>query len=129
MPNSSPTDPRRCPFPECPSHVIARPRGIVRHGVMKSRNGARVRMLCRTCGRTFCSRRGSAYYRLQTPRRVFDRFARLLVEGLSCASLARTLGVCPGTISRWLARASRHARAFSDEHDRIRCQATPTSTN
>jgi IS30 family transposase len=44
----------------------------------------------------------------------------LLAEGLSCASLARVLGVCPGTISRWLARASRHARAFSDEHDRIR---------
>jgi hypothetical protein len=27
--------------------------------------------------------------------------------------------VCPGTISRWLARASNHARAFADEHDRI----------
>jgi len=30
------------------------------------------------------------------------------------------MGVCPATISRWLARASRHARAFGDEHDRIR---------
>ena len=29
------------------------------------------------------------------------------------------MGVCPGTISRWLARASGHARAFGDEHDRI----------
>jgi hypothetical protein len=77
-------------------------------------------MLRRTCGRTFCSRRGSAYYRLQTPRRTFDHFAALIAEGLSCASLARVLGVCPGTISRWLARASRHARAFGDEHDRIR---------
>jgi hypothetical protein len=87
---------------------------------MKSRNGARVRLLCRTCGRTFCSRRGCAYYRLQKPRRVFDQFAKLLSEGLSCASLARTLQVCPGTISRWLERAARHARAFGDEHDRIR---------
>jgi IS1 family transposase len=87
---------------------------------MKSRHGSRLRLLCRTCGRTFCNRRGSAYYRLQTPRRTLDRFAALLAEGLSCASLARILDVCPGTISRWLARASKHARAFADEHDRIR---------
>lgn len=119
MRQSSPTPRRRCPFPECPSHTLPKPRGIVRHGYMKSRRGSRIRLLCRTCGRTFCGRRGSAYYRLQHPRRTFDQFAALMTEGLSCASLARSLRVCPGTISRWLARASKHARAFSGEHDRI----------
>jgi hypothetical protein len=53
-----------------------------------------------TCGPTFCSRRGSVYYRLQHPRRSFDQFASLLSEGMSCASLARALHVCPATITR-----------------------------
>jgi hypothetical protein len=74
---------------------------------MKSRHGSRIRLLCRTCGRTFCSRRGS------------DQFASLISEGMSCASLARTLHMCPATISRWLARAAKHARAFGEEHDRV----------
>jgi transposase-like protein len=86
---------------------------------MKSRRGARIRLLCRTCGRTFCGRRGTAYYRLQHPRRTFDQFATLLGEGLSCASLSRALGVCPGTISRWLERAAKHARSFAEEFDRV----------
>jgi transposase-like protein len=110
---------RRCPFPDCPSHEQARSRGIVRHGYMRSRHGSQLRLLCRTCGRTFCNRRGSAYYRLHHPRRTFDQFATLFTEGLSCASLVRSLHVSPGTITRWLARASQHARAFGEEHDRI----------
>jgi hypothetical protein len=68
---------RRCPFPECPSHTQARPRAIVRHDFMKSRHGSRLRLLCPTCGRTFCNRRGSAYYRLQHPRAKFDQLAQL----------------------------------------------------
>jgi hypothetical protein len=27
--------------------------------------------------------------------------------------------VCPATITRWLARAAKHARAFGEEHDRV----------
>jgi transposase-like protein len=56
---------------------------------------------------------------MRHPRSTFDQFADLLTEGLSAASLSRALGVCPATISRWLARASKHAGAFSDEHDAV----------
>lgn len=101
------------------SHDDARLKGVVRHGYMTSRNGARLRLLCRACGRTFCSRRCTAYYRLQHPRSHFDQFADLLAEGLSAASLPRVLGVCPATISRWLRRAAAHAGAVSDEHDAV----------
>ena len=79
----NPTPHRRCPFPDCPSHENFRSKGIVRHGYMKSRNGARLRLLCPACKRTFCNRRGTAYYRLRHPRRTFDQFASLLTEGLS----------------------------------------------
>lgn len=65
---------------------------------MKSRHGARLRLLCRDCDRTFCNRRGTVYYRLQTPRWTFDHFAALLSEGLSCASLARILDLAPATL-------------------------------
>lgn len=96
-----------------------RSKGVVRHGYMRSRQGSRLRLLCRTCERTFCNRRGSAYYRLQHPRKQFDRFASLLAEGLSSAALARALSVAPATVTRWLGRASAHARSFGDEHDRV----------
>jgi transposase-like protein len=119
MRRHSPTPRRRCPFTECPSHARVRSKGIVRHGYMRSRHGARLRLLCRACGRTFCGRRGAAYYRLQHSCSTFDPFAARQGEGLSCASLARSLRVCPATITRWLARAAKHARAFSEEHDRI----------
>lgn len=115
----SPGPARRCPFPTCPSHTRPRSKGIVRHGYLRSRHGSRLRLLCRTCGRTFCNRRGSAYYRLQHPRKQFDSFAALLAEGLSSAALARALSVAPATITRWLGRAAAHARSFADEHDRV----------
>jgi transposase-like protein len=119
MPNRPPAPRRRGPFPDCASHTRPRTKGIVRHGYMKSRHGSRLRLLCRTCNRTFCNRRGTAYYRLQHPRSTFDQFATLLGEGLSRAALSRTLDVCPGTISRWLERAARHARTFGEEFDRV----------
>jgi hypothetical protein len=77
-----PTSYRRCPFPECPSHDKARSKGVVRHGDMKRRTVARLWLMCRTCRRTFCGRRGTAYYRLQHPRSSFDQFAELPTEGL-----------------------------------------------
>ena len=119
MRRHSPTPTRRCPFPDCPSRARSRTNGIVRHGYMRSRHGSRLRLLCRTCNRTFCGRRGTAYYRLQHPRSDFDRFVALLSEGMSCAGLARALDVCPGTISRWLERAAKHARTFGEEFDRV----------
>jgi transposase-like protein len=102
-----------------PSQAQPRPRAIVRHGFVKSRHGARLRLRCRTCNRTFCNRRGTAYYRLQHPRRTFDQFAALVTEGLSPSALTSALGVSTGTVYRWLARASKHADAFSEEHDNI----------
>ncbi len=120
MPPCSHSARRRCPFPDCPSHANPRAGGIGRNGRMRSRTGSQCRFLCRACGRTFCARRGSAYYRLHVPRRTFDRFAELLSEGLSCAALARILGIAPSMISRWLQRASAHARVFAEEDDRIR---------
>src|SRR5262245_28128563 len=36
------------------SRTRARTKGIVRHGYMKSRHASRLRLLCRTCNRTFC---------------------------------------------------------------------------
>jgi hypothetical protein len=126
MSKPSPTPQRRCPFLDCPSHADPRARGIVRHGRMRSRTGSRRRFLCRACGRTFCGRRGSAYYRLQTPRKTFDRFAELLSEGLSCASLAPVLGglTAPSALERpvdlaGLRRVERRTRGAAAEYRRV----------
>ncbi|MEM7517700.1 MAG: helix-turn-helix domain-containing protein [Planctomycetota bacterium] len=46
----------------------------------------------------------------------FDRAVTMQAEGMTKAAIARTLGVSPSTVSRWLARAGRHAAAFQRAH-------------
>lgn len=102
---------RRCPFPECPSHRDPRPAKIVRHGFMKSRSGARIRLLCRSCDRTFCSLRGSAYDRLQ-------HLARPSIG--SCNSSPRACRP-----RRWLDPSLSAAPHFSRQPERSRRACSP----
>jgi hypothetical protein len=59
-----------------------------------------------SCGKTFCSTRGTPYYRLQHRRTTFDEVAALRVEGVSIAAIARVKGIAWNTVARWLERAA-----------------------
>jgi hypothetical protein len=91
----------------------------VLHSRFRTRRGVQRRLLCKVCGRSFVPARGTVYYRLRRQRSEFDRVMALMVEGVTQAGIARSLGLCTSTLSRWLDRASRHARAFEEEHVRI----------
>ena len=121
MPISTRTRKRRfCPFLDCPSNSGDDRRvHVIRHSKLRTRRGVRVRMLCRRCRRTFSPHRGTPYYRLRSPLRAFDRVMSLAVEGVPQAAIARSQGLSVSTVSRWLARAARHARAYEEEHVRI----------
>ena len=107
---------RNCPHPDCPSHAPGSRPQVVRHSRFQTKRGARQRMLCKVCGRTFVSTLGTPYYRLRKPHRQFDQVVGLQAEGLPQAGIARSQRMTPSTVSRWVERAAAHARAFEAEH-------------
>lgn len=105
---------RNCPNPECPLQRKVGTGSIFRHGFYRTKSGKRRRYRGLTCGKTFCSTKGTAYYRLQHRRRTFDEVAALSVEGVSKSAIARVKGIAWNTVARWLDRAAGACRRFNN---------------
>ncbi len=72
------------------------------------------RWRCKSCGRTFTAKHGTPNHQLRSSPAHFDRAVQMGVEGVSQSATARTQGISPATVRRWLERAARHAQAFFD---------------
>ncbi len=104
-----------CPNPECPLFEKVDEGNVIPYGFYKTKAGKRRRRRCKSCGVTFCSTKGTPYYRLQHRRRTFDEVAALSVEGVSKSAISRLKGIGWNTVSRWLERAAACCRRFNDE--------------
>lgn len=82
--------------------------------MLRTKPGTTQRWRCKSCGRTFTANHGTPYHRLRSSPAHFDRAVHMGVEGVSQSSTARTQGISPATVRRWLERASHHAQAFFD---------------
>jgi transposase-like protein len=100
--------------PHCPISACSNSFSIVPHGFYKTKSGRRRRYRCTSYGKTFCSTRGTPYYRLQHRRSTFDEVASLSVEGVSKSAIARVKRIAWNTVDRWLERASECCRRFND---------------
>ena len=98
----------------CPLHGQLGHGNVVRHGFIRLKRGRRRRYRCNACGRTFCSTKGTPYYRLQCTRKTFDEVALMGANGSSKSSIARIKGISWNTVARWLGRAAEAARKFND---------------
>jgi len=98
-----------CPNPECPSRKAGEKATVAPHGFYKTRSGRRRRYRCCACRLTFGSTRGTAYYRLQHRRELFDEVANLSVEGVNKSAISRVKGIAWNTVHRWLERAGEAA--------------------
>ena len=105
----------KCPNADCPCRRDGREERIATHGFYKTRSGKRRRYLCRACGTTFSSTKGTAYYRLQHRRTLFDEVASLSVEGVNKSAISRVKGIGWNTVHRWLERAGESCRRFNDK--------------
>ena len=105
-----------CPNTECPGRHAAEKRTVAPHGFYKTRSGRRRRYRCCECKTTFCSTRGTAYYRLQYRRELFDEVANLSVEGVNKSAISRVKGIAWNTVHRWLERAGECCRGFNDKN-------------
>ncbi len=88
---------------------------VIRHGFYKTKSGRCRRYRCTGCGKTFCSRKGTPYYRIQHRRSTFDEFVALSVEGENKSAISRVKRVAWNTVDRWLERAATCCRRFNDE--------------
>jgi transposase-like protein len=103
-----------CPRPDCTPSKAGAARAIIRYGFYQTRWGKRRRYQCQTCGKTFCSTSGTAYYRLQHRRVIFDEVAALSVEGFNKSAIARVRRIGWNTVHRLLERAAAWCRRFND---------------
>ncbi len=100
--------------PRCPNAVCSNSASVILHGHYKTKSGKRRRYRCQGCGQTFCSTKGTPYYRLQHRRSTFDEVATLSVEGVNKSAIARVKRLAWNTVDRWLERAAAWCRRFND---------------
>jgi transposase-like protein len=104
-----------CPNPKCKRYAKKGLGNVVSNGTYRTRSTGKARLfLCRTCGKAFSSRSGTAFFDLRSPRKKVLMGIRLLAEGLGLRGTSRVLEVKLDTIRRWLATAALHCEQVSD---------------
>lgn len=98
-----------CPNAKC-KHFGKKGLGnVVSNGTYRTRSTGKERLfLCRTCGKAFSSRTGTAFFDLRTPKEKVLLGLRLLAEGMGLRATSRVLEIKLDTIRRWLAAAALH---------------------
>jgi len=105
---------RCCQNEKCQDHRKFSEGNIIRHSMYKTRQGRRRRYLCKTCETTFCSTKGTPYYRLHKSRLDFDEVVQMTVEGVGISSISRVKHYAWNTISSWQYLACQVAGEFND---------------
>ncbi len=104
-----------CPNPKCKQYDKKGLGNVVSNGTYRTRSTGKARLfLCRTCGKAFSSRSGTAFFDLRSPRKKVLMGLRLLAEGLGLRGTSRVLEIKLDTIRRWLATAALHCEQVSD---------------
>ncbi len=66
------------------------------------------RYICHECGKTFCARKGSIFYRLHTDAQTVLLVIALLVYGCPLQAIVKAFGFDERTVRNWWQRAGRH---------------------
>jgi len=104
-----------CPNPKCKRHGKKGLGNVVSNGTYRTRSTGKARLfLCRTCGKAFSSRTGTAFFGLRSPKNRILMGLRLLAEGLGLRGTSRVLEIKLDTIRKWLAVAALHCEQVSN---------------
>src|SRR5215472_16575156 len=94
-----------CPNQECPS------RGQIGQGNIVSHGCKRPRYKCKTCGKTFSARAGTALEGIHKPEELFVTVISLLSQGCPIQAIVYTYGLDERTVASWQQRAGIHCEA------------------
>jgi len=104
-----------CPNPNCKHHAKKGLGNVVSNGTYRTRSTGKARLfLCRTCGKAFSSRTGTAFFGLRSPKKKVLMGLKLLAEGLGLRGTSRVLEVKLDTIRGWLSTAALHCEQVSN---------------
>ena len=104
-----------CPNPNCKYHAKRGLGNIVSNGTYRTRSTGKARLfLCRTCGKAFSSRTGTAFFGLRSPKKKVLMGLKLLAEGLGLRGTSRVLEIKLDTIRGWLSTAALHCEQVND---------------
>jgi transposase-like protein len=104
-----------CPNPKCKHHGKKGLGNVVSNGTYRTRSTGKARLfLCRTCGKAFSSRTGTAFFDLRSPKKKVLKGLQMVAEGLGLRGTSRVLEIKLDTIRRWLAVAAFHCEQVSD---------------
>lgn len=86
-----------CPNRACVRYQQLNAGNIIRYG--KTHQGQQ-RYQCKQCGKTFCARTGTVFYRCRKPVQTIIEGLAMLAEGMRVRSVARVKGVKADTVQR-----------------------------
>jgi transposase-like protein/IS1 family transposase len=98
-----------CPNLECKS------RGQIGQGNIVSHGSKRPRYKCKTCGKTFSTRAGTALDGIRKPEQLFVIVVILLAYGCPTQAIVHAFGLDERTVANWQQRAGKHCEAVHKE--------------
>jgi len=104
-----------CPNRDCRHYGKVNQGNIAGNGTKRTNSGQVRNFLCRTCGKSFCQRQGTAFYDIRTPEERVLLAIKMLLRGMSLRGIADVLGVKLDTVRFWLIRCAEHAEAVNDQ--------------
>lgn len=98
-----------CPNVECMSRGQSGQGNIVSHGTK------RPRYKCKTCGKTFSARAGTALEGIRKPEELFVIVILLLAYGCPTQAIVHAFGLDERTVANWQYRAGKHCESVHKE--------------
>jgi transposase-like protein/IS1 family transposase len=98
-----------CPNEECTSRGQSGQGNIVSHGTK------RPRYKCKTCGKTFSARAGTALEGIRKPEELFVIVILLLAYGCPTQAIVHAFGLDERTVASWQHRAGKHCESVHKE--------------
>ena len=103
------TEPMNASFQFCPD-LECKARGQVGQGNIVVHERKRPRYKCKTCGRTFSAKAGTAFAGLRKPTEVIVIVVTLLAYGCPLQAIVHAFGLDERTVAAWRDRAGEHCQ-------------------
>ena len=103
-----------CPNADCRNHGRLGQGNIVGNGRYRTQSGLVRTYLCRSCGKGFCQRIGTAFYDLRSPEERVLLALKLVLRGMALRAVAGAMEIKLDTVRFWLAQAATHAQKVNE---------------
>lgn len=102
-----------CPNEKCPHYGMLGKQNIVGNGTYETKTGTVRKYICRTCGRVFNDRTGTAYQRTHLTEQQYNLIVSCQANGVGVRRTAAIAECSPTTVQSVVRRAGSHVSKVS----------------